>query len=222
MAKAQEAVEAAEQEESKREQKRREAEERRKAAAAEAERAREQAGEAAEQARATASARTPPCPAQRHVAGRRQRIRSEAAAAAAARARRAEPSRGRASRRAVEGPEKPELHVAAAFAGAFLFARILKTIAELMADQQRASSLAPSRTSPRRPQLLVREEIALAKAEMTREGHQARQGRGLRDRRRRLRRLRADLPAARAVVGPLGADRRRRRTTGSASSSPAC
>lgn len=30
----------------------------------------------------------------------------------------------------VEGPERPELHVAAAFAGAFLFARILKKIAE--------------------------------------------------------------------------------------------
>jgi hypothetical protein len=30
----------------------------------------------------------------------------------------------------VEGPEKPELFVAAAFAGAFLFARILKRIAE--------------------------------------------------------------------------------------------
>ena len=30
----------------------------------------------------------------------------------------------------VEGPEKPELHVAAAFVGAFLFARILKKIAE--------------------------------------------------------------------------------------------
>ena len=33
-------------------------------------------------------------------------------------------------RDAVEGPEKPELYVAAAFAGAFLFARILKKIAE--------------------------------------------------------------------------------------------
>ena len=30
----------------------------------------------------------------------------------------------------VEGPEKPELYVAAAFVGAFLFARILKKIAE--------------------------------------------------------------------------------------------
>ena len=30
----------------------------------------------------------------------------------------------------VEGPERPELYVAAAFAGAFLFARILKKIAE--------------------------------------------------------------------------------------------
>jgi hypothetical protein len=31
---------------------------------------------------------------------------------------------------AVEGPERPELYVAAAFAGAFLFARILKRIVE--------------------------------------------------------------------------------------------
>jgi hypothetical protein len=31
---------------------------------------------------------------------------------------------------AVEGPDRPELYVAAAFAGAFLFARILKKIAE--------------------------------------------------------------------------------------------
>ena len=30
----------------------------------------------------------------------------------------------------VEGPAKPELYVAAAFAGAFLFARILKRIAQ--------------------------------------------------------------------------------------------
>jgi hypothetical protein len=29
-----------------------------------------------------------------------------------------------------EGPEKPELYLAAAFAGAFIFARILKRIAE--------------------------------------------------------------------------------------------
>ena len=29
-----------------------------------------------------------------------------------------------------EGPDRPELYVAAAFAGAFLFARILKRIAE--------------------------------------------------------------------------------------------
>jgi hypothetical protein len=32
--------------------------------------------------------------------------------------------------RRIEGPEKPELYVAAAFAGAFLFARILRKIAE--------------------------------------------------------------------------------------------
>jgi 3-oxoacyl-ACP reductase-like protein len=31
---------------------------------------------------------------------------------------------------AAEGPDRPELYVAAAFAGAFLFARILKRIVE--------------------------------------------------------------------------------------------
>jgi hypothetical protein len=31
---------------------------------------------------------------------------------------------------AVEGPDHPELYVAAAFAGAFLFARVLKRIVE--------------------------------------------------------------------------------------------
>jgi hypothetical protein len=60
--------------------------------------------------------------------------RRRAAAAEAERAReRAEPLRpppGPAHPTAVEGPERPELHVAAAFAGAFLFARILKKIAE--------------------------------------------------------------------------------------------
>jgi len=31
---------------------------------------------------------------------------------------------------ALEGPDRPELYVAAAFAGAFLFARVLKRIVE--------------------------------------------------------------------------------------------
>jgi hypothetical protein len=51
---------------------------------------------------------------------------SDPKAAAAAAAARTAP--GRAD--AVEGPEKPELYVAAAFVGAFLFARILKKIAD--------------------------------------------------------------------------------------------
>jgi len=85
VAKAQDAVAAAQKDETKRDRELREAEERRRAAAAEAERARETAEPA------------PPPP------------------------RPGEP---------VEGPEKPELYVAAAFAGAFLFARILKKISE--------------------------------------------------------------------------------------------
>ena len=53
------------------------------------------------------------------------------AAAAAGAGARAGPRSGRAgAAEAVEGPEKPELYVAAAFAGAFVFARILKRIAE--------------------------------------------------------------------------------------------
>jgi hypothetical protein len=60
--------------------------------------------------------------------------RRRAAAAEAERAReRAEPlppPPAPRSATAVEGPERPELHVAATFAGAFLFARILKKIAE--------------------------------------------------------------------------------------------
>jgi archaellum component FlaD/FlaE len=60
--------------------------------------------------------------------------RRKAAAAEAERVReRAEPlppPPAPASAATVEGPERPELHVAAAFAGAFLIARILKKIAE--------------------------------------------------------------------------------------------
>jgi hypothetical protein len=60
--------------------------------------------------------------------------RRKAAAAAAEEARQhaepLEPPPGPAHPRIVEGPERPEIHVAVAFAGAFLFARILKKIAE--------------------------------------------------------------------------------------------
>jgi hypothetical protein len=53
------------------------------------------------------------------------------AAAAAATGAHARPlPSGARTPEAVEGPEKPELLVAAAFAGAFLFARILKAIAD--------------------------------------------------------------------------------------------
>jgi hypothetical protein len=37
---------------------------------------------------------------------------------------------GAAEASAIEGPDRPELYVAAAFAGAFLFARLLKRIVE--------------------------------------------------------------------------------------------
>ena len=52
------------------------------------------------------------------------------AAAAAGAGARAELAHAPRSGAAVEGPEKPELYLAAAFGGAFLFARILKRIAE--------------------------------------------------------------------------------------------
>ena len=51
------------------------------------------------------------------------------AAAAAGAGARARPEPAPAAP-AAEGPEKPELYLAAAFAGAFVFARILKRIAE--------------------------------------------------------------------------------------------
>ena len=53
----------------------------------------------------------------------------KAAAAAGAGARAAPATAGSRSAEPVDGPDKPELQVAAAFAGAFLFARILKKIA---------------------------------------------------------------------------------------------
>ena len=57
--------------------------------------------------------------------------RRRAAAAEAERAREtAEPAPPPPPPEPVEGPDKPELYVAAAFVGAFLFARILKKISE--------------------------------------------------------------------------------------------
>ena len=120
-AKAEQAVADAQKEESKKERKRREAHERREAAAAEAERARAAAAETAAASR-TAATTTVSGAA---VASPGRGADPKALAAAA----RPESPAG-AGGEVVEGPEKPELYVAAAFVGAFLFARILKKIAE--------------------------------------------------------------------------------------------
>jgi len=127
-AKAEEAVAEAQQEESKKERKRREAHERREAAAAEAEKARAAAADA------TGKTETLSGP----VAGDRvpgaavasPGLGSDPKALAAAAGPEPTGSVAATDPTAVEGPEKPELYVAAAFVGAFLFARILKKIAE--------------------------------------------------------------------------------------------
>jgi translation initiation factor IF-2 len=127
-AKAQEAVAEAEKEESKKERKRREAEERQRAAAAEAERAREQAGAAAEQARTAPAGQRDTAVSGAAVSS--PGVGSDPKAAAVA-ASRVEPATAAPrSGEPVEDPDKPELYVGAAFVGAFLFARILKRIAE--------------------------------------------------------------------------------------------
>ena len=105
---------------------------RKAAATAEAEAARERAQAAA------AEAPTQAQPAASAVSGADRRRRPASGSAdAQGRRRRRRRRRVRSPRppaappaAVVEGPEKPELHVAAAFAGAFLFARILKKIAE--------------------------------------------------------------------------------------------
>ncbi len=116
---------AAEKEESKKERKRREAEERKQAAAAEAERARDRAGEVAAKPDPIGS---PVSGAAVSSPGLGSDPKAAAAAGAGSRARPAPAAAWPGAR--VEGPEKPELYLAAAFAGAFLFARILKRIAE--------------------------------------------------------------------------------------------
>jgi hypothetical protein len=121
-AKAEQAVADAEQEESKKERKRREAEERVQTAAKEAEEARAAAKERAEDPRAEAGELSGAAVASPGRGGDPKALASAAGPQQGAYA--ATPSG------AVEGPEKPELYVAAAFAGAFLFARILKKIAE--------------------------------------------------------------------------------------------
>jgi hypothetical protein len=121
-AKAEEAITAAQEAEAEKEEKRHEAERRRKAAAEESQRAREQAASSAAERGSTplsvsgASVGSPG-------------FGSDPRAAAAA----SHTSRVRTSAGTVKdpdaGPEKPEIEVAAAFAGAFLLARILKKIA---------------------------------------------------------------------------------------------
>lgn len=123
-AKAQDAVAAAEQEESKKEAKRRAAEERKQAAVAESERAREQAANAATQAQESHGSTVSGAAVSSPGVG----IGSDPkAAAVAAAGSRAQPDAQQPSAE-VEGPEKPEIHLAAAFVGAFLFARVLKRI----------------------------------------------------------------------------------------------
>ena len=122
--KAQEAVAAAEKEESKKERKRREAEERKQAAAAESERAREQAANAATQAQESRGSTVSGAAVSSPGVGIGSDPKAAAAAAAGSRAQ-LEPPQTSAD---VEGPPNPERHLAAAFVGAFLFARVLKRI----------------------------------------------------------------------------------------------
>jgi len=121
-AKAEEAIAEAQQDESKKERKRREAEERARAAAEEAEKARTAAAAEADEARSRAETLSGPVSGAA-VASPGLGGDPRAAAAAAAPAPAAAGSMPSAD-------ERPELYVAAAFAGAFLFARILKKIAE--------------------------------------------------------------------------------------------
>ena len=127
-AKAEQAIEEAKQAESKKERKRREAEERRVAAAAEADEARRKADE-------TRSASEPvdrrPSVSGAAVTSPGLGGETDPKAAAAASGPRTTRPVGAIAAGAGSGEvEKPELYVAAAFAGAFLFARILKRIAE--------------------------------------------------------------------------------------------
>ena len=121
-AKAEQAVAEAQKAESKKERKRREAHERREAAAAEAERARAAAAETP----ATSDDAATTAVSGAAVASPGRGADPKALAAAA----RPERAASGTTAEVVEGPEKPELYVAAAFVGAFLFARILKKIAE--------------------------------------------------------------------------------------------
>jgi len=119
-AKAEAAIEDAQKKESKKERKRREAEERRTAAAAEAEAARKRADEAKAAAQPV---REQPSVSGASVTSPGLGSGTDPKAAASANAPRLPGA-------APDPDEKPELYVAAAFAGGFLFAKMLKRIAE--------------------------------------------------------------------------------------------
>ena len=119
-AKAEQAIEDAREKESKKERKRREAEERRVAAAAEADAARKQAEAAKAAARPTQER---PSVSGASVTSPGLGSGTDPKAAAAANAPRLASS-------APDPAEKPELYVAGAFVGGFLFAKILRRIAE--------------------------------------------------------------------------------------------
>jgi hypothetical protein len=210
-AKAEQAIEDAREKESKKERKRREAEERRVAAAAEADAAREQP--ARRRAGAPPSPQASVGPVPRDLAGRRlgtDPSRRDGAAAARA-------PQPRSVARAVS-PDKPELR-GRRVRGRDSCSPHPQKDRQVDGDhRQRARSRHPGRH--REAQLLVREEIALAKAEMTEKVTKLAQGRGARDRRRRLRDLRPHLPA-RALSWGCGSLTASARATGSGSSSPA-
>ena len=117
--KAHDAVVAAEREESKKEEKRREAEERKQAAIAEAERARDRAedtdGETTAPRGATVSGASLSSPGSGTPSAPESGTRSQ-------------PEVLQRLTAAVDDPEKPERLLGAAFAGAFLLARVLKRI----------------------------------------------------------------------------------------------
>ena len=128
--KAHDAVVAAEREESTKEEKRREAEERKQAAIAEAERARDVAGDTAddeaERARAdaeTTGLRSAP------ISGATLSSPGSGTPTASDSGTGSQPEVLQRLTAAVDDPEKPERLLGAAFAGAFLLARVLKRIA---------------------------------------------------------------------------------------------
>ena len=164
VAKAEEAKAAAEKEEAKREQKRREAEERRKAAAAESERAREQAAKAGSspapprRRRASCRARASPRPASASTPTPRPRPPPAPRPGRAARPARAggrggpgearDLGRGGLRRRV---PARPHP----------------QGDRRLMPDQSNSELAKAIQDVTEKAQLLVREEVALAKAEMS-------------------------------------------------------